>query len=54
MSKSFTPICSRCEEPLQLSDAALKAMERLAKTGRPTTCAKCAVDHKGSTSGAKK
>lgn len=42
------PICSRCREPLRLSVSALKYVEKLAKTGRPATCAKCAVDNPGS------
>lgn len=48
MSEFSPPMCSRCQEPLRLSVSALKYVEKLAKTGRPATCAKCAVDHPGS------
>lgn len=48
METSDSPICSRCLEPLKLSQSALKYVEKLAKSGRPATCAKCAVDHPGS------
>lgn len=41
------PICSRCNSPLRLSETALKYVEKLSKTGRPATCAKCAVDDPG-------
>ncbi len=47
MSDFEIPICFRCQEPLQLSPSALKYVEKLAKSGRPATCAKCAVDHPG-------
>jgi len=47
MSDIEIPICFRCQEPLQLSPSALKYVEKLAKSGRPATCAKCAVDHPG-------
>lgn len=42
------PLCARCGNPLQISAAALRAMEKLAKFDRPATCAKCAVDHASS------
>ena len=48
MSEFDVPVCSRCLEPLRLSPAALKYVEKLAMSGRPATCAKCAVDHPGS------
>lgn len=48
MPEFDVPICSRCQEPLRLSPSALKYVEKLAMSGRPSTCAKCAVDHPGS------
>lgn len=54
MSEFEAPICARCQEPLQLSPSALKYVKKLAKLGRPATCAKCAVDHPGSGKSASK
>lgn len=47
MDKLSVPICARCNSPLRLSESALRYMEKLSMTGRPATCAKCAVDDPG-------
>lgn len=38
------PRCIRCNEVLEISEAAFKLLMKLGKQDRPATCAKCAVD----------
>jgi hypothetical protein len=36
--------CARCDEPLEISQAAHALLSRLATSERPLLCAECAVD----------